>query len=203
MSQRFSDCWKNVGGSPLVNPWGFLFDFYNEKDRAYHNMDHILQGLKEIDLAKKFLEKPSELELAWYFHDAIYDPKRKDNEEKSAEFLRATLNSSSVSNDRLKTMKQLILDTKHLEVPKTYDGKFICDIDLSIFGKSEIIYNKYAENIRKEYLGVPLKDYKAHRAEVLKRFLERPAIYYTEFFSQRYGEVARKNLEREIESLSQ
>lgn len=180
-----------------------LDHLYSSPERVYHNKDHIFSGLLEIDSARQLLECPDELELAWYFHDSVYRTNKSDNEEKSADLAAGLLNMSGVDPKKLETVKQLILDTKHLSYPRTTDGKFIVDVDLSIFGKSESVYDAYSRGIRKEYSWVCEEDYQKKRVHVLEGFLNRFSIYSTDFFKERYEEQARKNLQREIKSLRQ
>jgi predicted metal-dependent HD superfamily phosphohydrolase len=76
-----------------------------------------------------------------------------------------------------------------------------CDLDLSILGSPGKEYDRYAENIRKEYSFVPQDIYAKKRVEILKKFLEGP-IYKTPYFFSKYEERSRVNIQNEIRSLS-
>jgi predicted metal-dependent HD superfamily phosphohydrolase len=56
---------------------------YNEAHRAYHTLTHI-DSMLTLDGRGRIVESDA-IELATWFHDAVYDPTRSDNEERSAE----------------------------------------------------------------------------------------------------------------------
>ena len=56
--------------------------------------------------------------------------------------------------------------------------------------------------MRREYAWVPDVQFRAGRSARLRLFLERPAIYATEFFRAKYEAAARSNLERSIQKLA-
>jgi predicted metal-dependent HD superfamily phosphohydrolase len=93
---------------------------------------------------------------------------------------------------------RLILCTKHDRPPRTPDGRLIVDVDLSILGQGPDVFDAYDAAIRREYAHVPDAAFAAGRAAVLRRFLDRPTIYATKFFQQRYERPARENLQRAI-----
>ena len=62
-----------------------LIATYSEKQRAYHTLQHLYECLVLLDLIRADLKDAHAVELAIWFHDAVYDPQAKDNELKSAE----------------------------------------------------------------------------------------------------------------------
>src|SRR5687768_17503475 len=54
--------------------------------RHYHTLTHLTACLRELDTAQKLAERPAEVELALWFHDAVYRTYRFDNEARSAEW---------------------------------------------------------------------------------------------------------------------
>ena len=74
------------------------------------------------------------------------------------------------------------------------DTKYLIDIDLSILGAASNIFKEYENNIRKEYKWVPKYIYQKERFEVLKSFLRRKHIFYTELFREKYEHQARTNI---------
>lgn len=66
-----------------------------------------------------------------------------------------------------------------------------------ILASEKSIYDRYARNIRKEYIHVPLELYKKGRAAVLTNFIKNDA-FVTETFNKEYAALAKENMEREI-----
>jgi predicted metal-dependent HD superfamily phosphohydrolase len=147
-------------------------------------------------------EEMPALRLAIWFHDAIYDTRASDNEERSAAHARRVLQPLDVPEPVLLETERLILLTKmHSLSNEDRPGQLLIDADLAILGASESEYDAYALAIRKEYAWVDEEAYRTGRRMVLETFLRRPRIYSTdEMFTQR-EEAARRNLRREIESL--
>ena len=57
---------------------------YGEPQRAYHSLQHLEECLSVFDEAKGFMQQPDLIEMALWFHDAVYDPKSSENEALSA-----------------------------------------------------------------------------------------------------------------------
>ena len=178
---------------------------YSERNRFYHIPYHLLHCLNELDSAKPLIQNATEVEFALWFHDAIYDTKAKDNEEKAAELAYKSCKQLQLPENFANNVSKLVLATKHNFIPEDLESKFIIDIDLSIFGQEEKIFDEYERNIRKEYEWVEEKTFKTERAKILQRFLDkehRKHIYLTDFFRKKYEEKARNNLKRSIEKLT-
>jgi len=177
-----------------------LTSAYSEPHRHYHNQQHIAECLREFDAARAMAERPALVELAIWFHDAVYDPRAGDNEERSAEMAEAFLRGSRASNETREEAKRLVLATKH-HVASTPDDALLIDVDLSILGQPATRFAEYEEQIRREYSWVPADVFATRRSEILRRFLDRPRIYATEHFFTHYETRARENLRRSIEQL--
>lgn len=175
-----------------------LMAAYQRSLRAYHNLDHISACLDEFDAPHQQSDDPDAIEAAIWFHDAVYDPRRSDNEQQSADMARRLLarcGASAAFCDRVET---LILVTRHDQLPQARDGRLIADIDLAILGKPPAVFDVYEQAIRKEYRHVSDEAFRAGRVKVLRRFLDRPRVYFTDDFFNRYETTARQNLQRSI-----
>ena len=75
------------------------------------------------------------------------------------------------------------------------------DLDLAILGTSSHEYDEYASKVRQEYCHYSSDEYRSGRKAVLKGFLARERLYFTDYFHQLYEVQARLNLERDIDSL--
>lgn len=167
---------------------------YAAPHRYYHNQQHIAECLQELDQVRHLAQQPSVLEMALWFHDAVYDPKAPDNEEQSAALAKQCLPAAGTSDMRAKTVVQLVMATKHHDINAGPDAGLMVDIDLSILGRDEARFFEYEEQIRKEYAWVPETVFAPKRAEILEGFLARDPIFATKWFRYKYERQARKNL---------
>jgi predicted metal-dependent HD superfamily phosphohydrolase len=172
---------------------------YDASPRAYHNWEHVEACLRELASVRGQCDRPDLVEIALWFHDAVYDPRRSDNEARSADAAKAGMREEGFGDADIAIVRRLILNTRHAETPATGDGKLIADIDLAILGQPADVFAAYEAAIRREYAHVSDADFAAGRAAALQKFLERRAIYYTDVFRERYDQVARGNLTRAIE----
>lgn len=176
---------------------------YSEPGRAYHTLDHIAAMLDTVDGFEGDLHDPVAVRLAVWFHDAVYDPRRPDNEEQSAAYAATELGRAGVSPLLLAAAERLILTTKtHQAPPDDTDCQILLNADLAVLGSSAADYDRYAQAIREEYAWVPEDDYRAGRRRVLESFLERERLYYTALLFEQCERAARANLRREIEWLT-
>ncbi len=174
---------------------------YSEGHRHYHTAAHIADCLSQLDDAVPLMETPAEVELALWFHDAIYEPTSPNNELESAKWAQVFLEAIGAPEDRRTRVYSHILATKHDAEPSDKDAMFVVDIDLSILGRGPDEYDRFERNVRKEYEWVPWFIYSKKRTEILESFLARSAIYGTEYFRGRYETQARRNLLSAIEGL--
>lgn len=169
--------------------------------RAYHNCAHLRACLYHLQSTTAPLEDPHAVELALWFHDAIYWPWSHHNEERSAVWAQRFLQQQGLPAQRVATVVQHILDTKHTPGPLTGDALWVVDIDLAILGQEDAVYRQFERNVRKEYFFVRWPRYVAGRSTVLQGFLDRPRIYQTDFFAQRFEAQARINLRHALQAL--
>lgn len=175
---------------------------YREPHRHYHNLGHIEHCLQELDGAMDLAEHPDTVEFAIWLHDAVYDPKASDNEEKSARLAIEILAQAGCTEKHVRSqVRDLILATRHGEPPASRDAALVVDIDLSIFGQPREVFDSYEKNIRAEYSWAPEAVYAAVRSRVLNGFLDRPRLYFTERFENIYASAARLNLTRAVSML--
>ena len=181
-----------------------LLKAYQESHRAYHTQQHLCECLEKLDWAKaNGLTKNSYLvELALWYHDAIYQPKAKDNELKSAEWASRFLRKLGVDLKVCDYVFSLIMATSHREVQTTSLHQLVVDIDLSILGSEEKRFQEYERQIHQEYHWLPWSLYKEKRIAILNNFLSLPQIYNTDLFHTNYEQKARNNIKQSIIKLS-
>jgi predicted metal-dependent HD superfamily phosphohydrolase len=117
------------------------------------HVQHIQHCLREFDAARHLAEHPDCVETALWFHDAVYDSKAKDNEEKSAQLADVAL--AGVDASIFERVRALILIMQHKQPPVTPDEQLVVDCDLAILGQSEQAFDAYEQQIRQDTRGSP------------------------------------------------
>ncbi len=196
MESRFALLWHQSGGTSAAAVFGRLAARYSGPCRSYHNITHIADCLSQLDTCGPDRHS-SALELALWFHDVICDPRRKDNEAKSALIFAAE--AGELPAGLVSQVSHLIHVTARHEASTTEEA-LLCDIDLSILGRDPATYQTYAAAIRQEYAWVTDPEWQRGRASVLQGFLARPVIYRTPTF-RRLESRARSNLTIELAAL--
>jgi predicted metal-dependent HD superfamily phosphohydrolase len=171
--------------------------------RRYHTLEHIGECLTQLDGVVRPEAARRRIELALWWHDAVYDPTRSDNEAQSAGLARGHLRGLGEPEDEIDEVARLIaLTAGHTVASGDQVGATLVSIDLAILGQSQAVYDRYAAQVRAEYAHVPDSAFRAGRAQVLARFLETPAIYADPEFRDRLEAAARANIAREIAALT-
>jgi predicted metal-dependent HD superfamily phosphohydrolase len=198
---RVATAWRAAGAShDNASPW--LADRYAEEHRAYHDAEDVAECLAWFDRVRDFAKRPAELEVALFFHDAIYEPLASDNEARSAEKLRQLGQEAGVPTEAVERIVGLIESTAAHDV-RTGDAALLCDIDLAILGASPARYARYERDVRREYAAVDEACYRVGRGRVLRGFLERIEIYRTPRLAARLEAQARDNLSSALSVLEQ
>jgi predicted metal-dependent HD superfamily phosphohydrolase len=170
---------------------------YAEPQRHYHSWQHIEELLALFGEIEAGLADRRAVLFAILFHDAIYDPQAHDNEEKSVVLLHQQA-ASLLDPATLARAEAMVLATIRHELPAGHnagsDMAHFLDMDLAILGASPERFAEYEGQIRREYAHVPDDAFAAGRAAVLRRFAERPQLYFSHWGRARFEEQARANL---------
>jgi len=196
---RWHGMWKELGAAnPDPKLHGELIARYSEAHRKYHTLQHLEECFEKFDEARALAEHPAEIELALWFHDAIYDVKRRDNEKKSADWARASALAAGTPAEACNRVHAHVMATRHKAVPRGTDAELLVDVDLSILGAGPERFDQYERQVREEYAWVPDFMFRRERKAILKEFLARPQIFSSTHFRNRYEQQARSNIERSL-----
>ena len=168
---------------------------YREPHRRYHTVAHIDHCLHCFDLAADRMDEPDAVEMALWFHDAVYGVPTQGNEQRSAELFAARAGARGEERYRSK-VHRLIMVTEHREPPATLDESFIVDIDLSSFGLPWEAFLRDSRAVREEFAAVPDAEFYPRHRKFTESLLARPHFCFTEFFRERHEARARENIER-------
>jgi len=200
---RFEATWRGLGATgPCGEVLHALRAAHDEPHRAYHGARHVAACLHHLDRpeVRALATRIHEVDAAIWFHDAVYDTRASDNEARSAAMAEEALGRGGVDPAVVARIARLVLATRD-HASYDADSALVIDVDLSILGEAPEIYARFEEEIRQEYAWVDAPLYVAGRAAVLRRFLDRPAIYATSYFRERLDARARDNLRAALVAL--
>lgn len=176
-----------------------------EPQRHYHDWSHVEALIRNLRAAGDRIHDTGAVLYAILFHDAIYDPRAKDNERRSADLLVAA--HPPLAQDSLALAKRMIEATDGHYLPEDLLGRaqedcaHFLDMDLAILGASEERFDIYEDQIRREYAHVPLEAFRTGRAQVLRHFAERERLYFTPWGQENFEARARANIARSLAAL--
>lgn len=182
--------------------WNAVTSVHSKKNRYYHNLTHLEHLYQSLIPIQHKIKDWDMILFALFYHDYVYNVLKKDNEEQSAKKAVEILNSLSIDTDRIYLCNAIILATKVHNVAKNSDINYFTDADLSILGSDWKDYEIYFKNVRKEYKYYPDFMYNKGRIKVLTHFINMPAIFKSDHFYKKFEAEAKKNLQQEIDLLS-
>ncbi|HEY1230302.1 MAG TPA: N-methyl-D-aspartate receptor NMDAR2C subunit [Ramlibacter sp.] len=181
--------WRELGAGTvnggLMNQ---LVAAYSERHRHYHTLQHLRECLAHADAVRTLARHPAEVELALWFHDAVYDPRRTDNEERSARWAHASVLAAGCDAAIADRVSALVLATAGHHASDDVDTQLLLDVDLSILGSAYARFDEYERQVRLEFV---------------TGMLARPAIYATQVYREALEPRARENLQRSKAALTQ
>ncbi|WP_255568924.1 N-methyl-D-aspartate receptor NMDAR2C subunit [Comamonas sp. NLF-1-9] len=204
LQHSWSTAWQQLGlpsGAADEQLRGKLLAAWGGPERKYHALGHLQQCLRALESVWSLPERPAELAIALWFHDAIYEVRASDNERRSADWAAQALIEHGAPEQVCARVHALVMDTCHAAQPATADGLWMVDIDLGILGASPERYAQYEAQIREEYAWVPSWLYRRKRRALLRQFLGRDTIYGTPYFRMLLELPARRNLEQAVAAL--
>ena len=177
---------------------------YAGPGRHYHGEEHLddcLRKLEQVELAER---ERRLLRWAILWHDAVYDPRRGDNEERSAELAERELTACGVAAAEAQEVARLVRLTKgHRVEPGDRLGAILVSIDLSILGADADAYRAYAEAVRREYAQVPDEAWRSGRCAVLNHLLAADPLFPDPDFRDALEARARANIQSELSALAE
>lgn len=190
--ERFERALAEASCNASEGAFDRLVERHGEPGRSYHTDVHVAACLGLFDEFRHLAIRPAEVEIALWYHDAVYDPRGRDNEERSAAMARAELRALDPEAER--RIEAMILATRHGVPVRGIDQALVVDIDLSVLGGTPEEFARYDLRIREEYAWVPRDAYRVGRSTVLRGFLDRGRIFILPEFHRRFESRARANL---------
>lgn len=166
---------------------------YTEPLRGYHNAAHVgLLWLRHLGHGGDAGD--SGLARAILCHDAIYDPRGRDNEARSAELCARLMPGDPWAEEAIRATADHV----------GYAGgdprvMRLLDLDLSPLAEDEAVFARNTRALRQEYAHVAEADWRSGRRALFTRFLGAPALFRTPLAAT-YEARARANLQRVLAS---
>jgi predicted metal-dependent HD superfamily phosphohydrolase len=189
-----------------------VLDFFY-KDRPYHNWKHIEFCVNEWEKMVRNSHLPKDkpfafmILVAFFFHDAIYQIDRNDNEKRSAELFVSFLKSERARErpepwmTPIFSADKLILATKLNVTNLNPEQELFRDTDWSILGQNWDTFCEYDRIVEEEftkYFGVENKKFCIGRLKFFKDTLKH-RIFSSSYFFKHYEKQARENINRMID----
>lgn len=196
---KYLDIWRNTWqglgvGQPNIELLRKVLYFYAMTERPYYNLTRLDECLELLPHVTKFAMYPYELEVAVWFHGAIFQEHRMNSEQKSAEWAYTATVKEGVSKEAAKRIYHMIIATNPENKPAKLDEKIMVDIDLSILGADQMRYREYEKQLREQYRWIPEPTFIRRRQKLLFSYLKREHIFNTAFFNREFEEQARENI---------
>ncbi len=196
LKRRFLAAWNSLCNVPGEAVYHDIVTRYAH-GRYYHDFGHIEAMFAMADLVVPDVRLSPELVLAIFLHDAEYDPRRHDNELRSALLARELLADAPPAS--VERIERLILATDAHESDDP-ECQLLIDLDLCFLGAAPDVFEANVDKLIREFSHLPPEQFLHGQASYLKPFLEREHIFYTAPFRQRFESQAKANLRRFIRS---
>jgi predicted metal-dependent HD superfamily phosphohydrolase len=197
LDPRLAALCARLGGRAADEPRRRLLAAWQEPHRAYHGLRHLVECLDALDACPQPGDAAAVAKLALWFHDAVYDPRATDNEERSAAWLLDFAREAGLPARVAERAATLVRLTAHAATGAPCEGRdadLVHDADLAILAADPFRLSEYEDAVRREYAHVGTIPFALGRGALLAGLLSAPAIYRTPEFRARHEERARRNL---------
>jgi len=195
---RFESLVARLGGAAPRAGDGFLRlrTAWGAERRRYHDLEHLAECLLELDRACAEPALADTAELALWYHDAVYEPRARDCEERGAALLLEDGASLGLPRHRVLAAARCVRATAHLAgpAPRGPAIDLVVDIDLSILGRDVLRFMEFEYTVAEEYADVPEALYFPARGRFLAALLTSPSIFRTDPCRARFEASARANI---------
>jgi predicted metal-dependent HD superfamily phosphohydrolase len=175
---------------------------YADPRRHYHNLGHLQAVLDAVAALSAEAAEPRVVTIAAWYHDAVYDVRRDDNEERSALLAEQTLSEAGLAPAAVAEVARLVrLTAAHNPADRDANGAVLCDADLRVLASTDEAYLSYVAAVRAEYGHLSDEQFRSGRSTVLEPLLALPTLYRTAHGQSAWEAAARRNLTGELEAL--
>ena len=196
---------RHLGTSPVAATWfDEVVGAYRSEGRHYHDVRHVGWVVRHVEAiaADHPTDDLAATVAAAFFHDAVYEPTRHDNESESAAMAARALGEIGWADHMCRHVADLVLSTAGHEVEGVdRDTAVLLAADLAVLAAEPSRYADYARAVRREYAHVDDAGWRTGRAAVLRTLLDRPHLFAPELELDEWERRARANITSELASL--
>jgi predicted metal-dependent HD superfamily phosphohydrolase len=190
--------WPLTDADPLRDR---LLRAYGDPRRGYHDQRHLAEVLGHVATLAAEATDVDAVVLAAWFHDAVYDGTR-DDEERSAVLAEHELAAAGVPAATVEEVARLVrMTADHRPAEQDRNGQVLSDADLAVLAAAPDRYADYVAGVRAEHPLVSDSEFRAGRAAVLRNLLAKPTLFHTATARSRWETSARANVARELDDL--
>ena len=196
---------RHVGTGSQAEHWFHsVLSLYRSPGRHYHDARHLAWVVRHIaGIAETHpLDDIDAVVAAGFFHDAVYEPARSDNEAESAALARRALGEIGWEAERRAGVAMMVHATARHDIDRANaDTQVLLAADLAVLASEPARYADYALAVRKEYAHLSDEAWRTGRSEVLRNLLDRPHLFATRLGLDDWERRARANIASELAQL--
>lgn len=170
---------------------------WSEPQRHFHTLRHLQECLQHLDRWGRDHPLLPAIGMALWFHDALYDPARSDNEDRSARWATSALTELEADPAAVKMISNLVRATADRRKTRITDEQaLILDADLAILGADRARFEQHERQLQLEFTHLDPAAYAALRAGYADSLLQRERIFRSATAHAQLERQARENLRR-------
>ena len=197
LAAAWDAAWSTFGRKAPAGLRAELMAAWSEPNRHYRDQRHLRECLALWARWRAHGQRPGEVAIALWFHDARCDPRSNRNELSSAAWAARSVVQAGADSNAAQRIYDLIVATEpgaSAAFCAGQDARLLLDIDLAILGSPAERFEQYDQDVRKEYAWMPGFCFRIGRARALQGFLDRPRIYRSDAPAAQLEAQARLNL---------
>lgn len=226
LREKWHAVWEQLNEGHPFAPHGLHRTFdriksaYGDPARAYHNLDHLVHALTELDAWYALTglvvteREMATLRAAMFMHDFVYQSGQQISDEAASALIwENEIYPAMQGTDQglMNQVSRLIQGTEHVGQPIVHSRltplymEVLIGADLSILGKSPSDYLQYTQAIRQEYAMYDEDAFTRGRLKVVSFLLDKAKkgmLFKDEYFAKQYSKQAVTNLAKEENHLN-
>jgi predicted metal-dependent HD superfamily phosphohydrolase len=194
---------QHLGRSSASTAWfESVVARYRRPDRHYHSVRHVRWVLRHVAALSAGVDDLGAVVAAAFFHDAVYDPTRADNEQVSARLADRALTELGWHPARRQRVTAMIEATVGHDVEHAdRDTRVLLAADLAVLAAEPARYSDYVQAVRREYAQIGDEEWRVGRSTVLRAILDREHVFAPELELRNWEHRARANITAELAML--